>query len=103
MDLQDVIRHKAAVKEEVRCDKKKCRDAKYMMQCRLENCVQRDAKFSLQPEQVQEPFCISESAGQFLSLPTEVERQEHISAFIDATGNEAVSCTVCVVCARERL
>lgn len=37
----------------------------------------------------------------FMTLPLEEELQKHVTAFLDATGNEALRRVVCVVCARE--
>ena len=37
----------------------------------------------------------------FMALPSEEEKQKHLIAFLEATGNDALRRAVCVVCARE--
>ena len=55
---------------------------------------QTTAKARHEPE-----FRIGQCTGEFLSLPTQEQNQEHIAAFIDHTGNEALARAVCIVCA----
>lgn len=49
----------------------------------------------------EECFRVAQISGEYLSLPSEQEKREHIATFIDCTGNKALSQCVCIVCACE--
>ena len=46
-------------------------------------------------------FRLAQTPGEYLSLPTNAENEEHVAAFIDRTSNNALSHSICVVCAWE--
>ena len=101
VELQQHLREVAATKENERRQKKRRGDVKYTAHQRAVRRLQREAKFGDNLVESDGSFRISASVGEYLALPSEEERHACVSAFIDATGNKALTRHVCVVCARE--
>jgi len=102
-ELQNHICAVAAAKQDVRKHSRRERDGRYQAQRRLERRQQRNASDTSAFAQPPEPFRISQSSAEYLSILTEEQSRSRVAMFIDHTGNEALSSCVCVVCAREML
>jgi len=100
-DLQDHIRAVAATKKLGAQEKKRQANMKRLaVRCAARREAKRAAVAAgnLQPDR---PFRVQEIEGDYLEVPNEEAKKACITAFIDATGNHALSRAVCVVCAQE--
>ena len=101
VDLQVHIWDVAAAKDKSRKEKKRQGDQKAQAKRRATQHVKRDAEHAAVMVQAEGMFRLAQTPGEYLSLPTDVENEERVAAFIDRTSNNALSRSICIVCARE--
>jgi len=100
-ELKSHLREVAAAKETARKIKQQEADAKYQAKRRAARHVERNTINGIAHVDPEEPFRSPRTCGEYLSIPTDEEKRARIAAFIDSTGNDALSRRVCIVCARE--
>ena len=101
VDLQVHIREVAAEKDKSSKEKKRQGDQKAQAKRRATQHVKRDAEHAAVIVQVEGTFRLAQTPGEYLSLPTDTENEDRVAAFIDHTSNNALSRSICIVCARE--
>ena len=97
MHIRDVAAAKEIDRHESKWQGKVARQAKYCAARRERRQIEQAVALA----QSKQEFRVSEKLGDYLALPTEEQRRARIAAFIDATGNNALSRAVCIVCAQE--
>ena len=101
VDLQVHIREVATVKDKSSKEKKRQGDQKAQAKWQATQHVKRDTEHAAVIAQAEGAFRLVLTPREYLSLPTDMENEDCVAAFIDCTSNNALSCSICVVCVQE--